>query len=107
MLKMVLTLDIPFLSGKDFDWTPSSKFPKSNLSVNPISFETMASNINITVQATDRKFTVVVPSDISVSAFKRRIQADVGCEPSLHRLIHRGRILEDDKSFSFYGKTAN
>jgi hypothetical protein len=65
-----------------------------------------SSPITVTVQMTDRKFTVSVPSDIQVSAFKRRIQADVGCPPELHRLVHRGRILADDKSFAFYGKLA-
>eukprot|EP00613_Pedinella_sp_CCMP2098_P065383 CAMPEP_0171984108 /NCGR_PEP_ID=MMETSP0993-20121228/273654_1 /TAXON_ID=483369 /ORGANISM="non described non described, Strain CCMP2098" /LENGTH=519 /DNA_ID=CAMNT_0012636913 /DNA_START=10 /DNA_END=1569 /DNA_ORIENTATION=- len=60
-------------------------------------------NVQTTEEAIGKVSISAVSQTITVGAFKRRIQADVRCQPDLQRLIYRGRILEDSETFAQCG----
>lgn len=59
--------------------------------------------ITVHLQTTERRVSLTVESSILVIEFKRTIAPLVGSGPETHRLVFRGRELEDNETLSEYG----
>lgn len=61
-------------------------------------------SFTISVRLSDgSKFETSVEATWTVEQLKSSIEGDASCEPSLQRLIYKGRILKDPDTLESYG----